>query len=54
MAKEVDMIQMFADYDELYQKVTVMGEESIQRIHEYGEMKNITIPMTYRMALIKN
>ena len=51
--QRVDTIQLFDDYDQLYQKVKIMGEESIARIIEFKEAKKIEIPMTYQLALIK-
>lgn len=46
--KEVhESVQIFADYEELYQKVKIMGEVSISRIAPFKEQVNLTIPMSY-------
>lgn len=46
-------IQFFHNYEELYQKVKGQGENSIRRIEKYKDKKNISISMTYGLALIK-
>ncbi|RPH28920.1 MAG: hypothetical protein EHM93_18060 [Bacteroidales bacterium] len=46
--KEVyNTVQFFNDYEELFQKVKVMGDVSISRIASFKEQKNFTIPMSY-------
>lgn len=48
-----DTIQFFNNYAELYQKVKGQGEKTLRRIEKYKEKKDITIPMSYGMALIR-
>jgi len=45
--------QHFANYGELHTKVMSQGEVSIRRIERFREQTNITIPMTYALALIR-
>ncbi len=45
--------QRFNNYGELFEKVKAQGRESIRRIERFREQKNITIPMTYALALIR-
>ncbi len=45
--------QHFANYGELHTKVMLQGEVSIRRIERFREQTNITIPMTYALALIR-
>ena len=47
-----DTVQFFHDYGELFQKVQVQGENSINRISRYKDKKDFTIPMSYGFALI--
>lgn len=47
-----DTVQFFHDYEELYQKVKVQGENTINRISQYMDKKDFTIPMSYGFALI--
>jgi predicted RNA methylase len=47
-----DAVQIFADYEELYQKVKGQGEATIQRIEKYRNQTNIEIPMSYGFAMI--
>lgn len=47
-----DTFQFFRNYDEIYQKVRVQGENSINRIEKYKEVKDFSIPMSYGFALI--
>jgi predicted RNA methylase len=47
-----DTVQFFHDYDEVYQKVRIQGENSINRIGQYKNKKDFTIPMSYGFALI--
>ncbi len=44
--------QIFSDYEELYQKVRVMGEVSIKRIQPFINRHKFSIPMSYGIALI--
>jgi SAM-dependent methyltransferase len=44
--------QVFNDYAELFNKVSVQGNVAVQRIEKYREMKPLTIPMQYVFALI--
>jgi len=44
--------QRFGNYEELHAKVRTQGAESIRRIERFREKTNITIPMTYALALI--
>lgn len=44
--------QFFHDYNELYEKVRIQGDKTIERIQPYREKKNFNIPMTYAFALI--
>lgn len=50
--QKYDGLQLFNDYEEIYQKVKVQGENSIKRIAEFKDKKNITIPMSYGFALL--
>jgi len=45
-------VQFFRDYEELFLKVNVQGENSIKRIGKYKDRKDFTIPMSYGFALI--
>jgi len=45
-------VQLFRDYEELFLKVSVQGENSIKRIGQYKNKKDFTIPMSYGFALI--
>ena len=47
-----ETIQVFSDYTELFNKVSVQGNVAVQRIEKYREMKPITIPMQYGFAII--
>lgn len=47
-----DTVQSFQDYDELFNKVKVQGNNSINRIQKYKGIKNFTIPMSYGLVLI--
>jgi predicted RNA methylase len=47
-----DTVQFFHDYEELFQKVKIQGENSINRISQYKDKKDFTIPMSYGFALI--
>lgn len=50
--EKYDTVQVFSDYEELYQKVKIMGEVSINRIQPFFDKKNFAIPMSYGIALI--
>ncbi|MBN2093611.1 methyltransferase domain-containing protein [candidate division KSB1 bacterium] len=50
--QKFDTFQFFRDYDELYQKVKVQGENSIQRINCFKDKTHFTIPMSYGFCLI--
>ncbi len=50
--KKIDTLQFFQDFEELYNKVKVQGERTIQRIEKYKGMENFNIPMSYGLALI--
>ncbi len=47
-----DTVQLFHDYDELFQKVRIQGERSIDRISRYKGQTDFSIPMSYSFALI--
>jgi predicted RNA methylase len=47
-----DTVQFFHNYEELFQKVKVQGKNSINRIIQYKDKKDFTIPMSYGFALI--
>jgi predicted RNA methylase len=47
-----DTVQFFHDYKELFFKVKGQGENSINRINQYKDKKDFTIPMSYGFALI--
>jgi ubiquinone/menaquinone biosynthesis C-methylase UbiE len=47
-----DGAQVFAAFDELYDKVKGQGETSLARIERYRGQAGIRIPMTYGLALI--
>ncbi|TAJ12390.1 methyltransferase domain-containing protein [Marinilabiliaceae bacterium JC017] len=46
------LYQQFGNYDELYQKIKVQGEKSIERINHLKQKQNIRIPMPYGFVLI--
>ena len=50
--KKYNTQQIFNDYQELYQKVKVKGETSINRIQPFINQHKISIPMNYGIALI--
>ncbi len=50
--QQYDTVQFFSDYEELFLKVKVQGENSIKRIARYKDKNNFTIPMSYGFALI--
>ncbi|WP_282126770.1 class I SAM-dependent methyltransferase [Marinifilum flexuosum] len=45
--------QYFEDYEHLYEKVKVQGENSICRIEKFKGCKEFIIPMEYTFALLK-
>lgn len=47
-----DSFQYFTDYEEIYQKVKVQGLNAINRIQNFKDTKQFTIPMSYGIALI--
>jgi predicted RNA methylase len=47
-----DTLHFFHDYEELFQKVKVQGENSIHRIGPYQGKKDFSIAMSYGFALI--
>jgi precorrin-6B methylase 2 len=47
-----DAIQVFKTYDEIYEKLKVLGEPSLTRIEDFVAKKDFTIDMPYAMALI--
>jgi len=44
--------QRFADYAELYAKVSPQGPTAIERIERFRDGKNILIPMSYELNLL--
>ena len=50
--QKYDTVQVFHDYEEIYQKVKLQGEISIERINKYKDKTNFSIPMSYGFALI--
>jgi hypothetical protein len=50
--EKYDTVQLFSDYEELYQKIKVMGAIAVSRIQPFRNQKSFTIPMSYAMALI--
>ncbi|MGZ4886587.1 MAG: class I SAM-dependent methyltransferase [Candidatus Aminicenantales bacterium] len=47
-----EAVQVFKDYEELYEKVKGQGEPSLARIVEFKGLRDIHIPMPYGLALI--
>lgn len=47
-----EAVQVFRDYEELYEKVKGQGEPSLARIAEFKGLQDIRIPMSYGLALI--
>jgi len=45
-----DALQVFTNYEELFQKVHTQGEQTIQRIELYKTQKDFSIPMKYAFA----
>jgi hypothetical protein len=50
--QEYDAVHFFRDYDELYQKLKDQGDLSLARIEKFRSQKNISIPMSYGIAVI--
>lgn len=50
--KEYFTHQYFKNYEELYEKVKVQGQNSINRISKYKGLNNIEIPMSYKFVMI--
>lgn len=44
--------QRFANYDELYAKISAQGAVAVQRIERFAGKTNIAIPMKYHLALL--
>lgn len=44
--------QRFANYDELYAKISPQGAVAVQRIERFAGKMNIAIPMKYQLALL--
>jgi precorrin-6B methylase 2 len=51
-AQQYNTVQFFHNYEELFLKVNVQGENSVRRISQYKDKKDFTIPMSYGFALI--
>ena len=47
-----DATQIFKNYNELYDKLKVVGHESIKRIEKFKEKNNIIIQMPYGIVLL--
>jgi len=47
-----DAVHFFRDYDELHQKLKDQGDLSLARIEKFRSQKNISIPMSYGIAVI--
>ncbi|HBZ66794.1 MAG TPA: hypothetical protein DEO70_08140 [Bacteroidales bacterium] len=50
--QQYETVQFFHDYEELFQKVNVQGQRSIDRISQFKDEKNFTVPMPYGFVLI--
>lgn len=48
-----DAEQRFRDFQELHDKVSLQGDESLRRIEEFRGQTDIIIPMSYALALIR-
>lgn len=48
-----ETVQLFSDYEQLYQKVKGQGETSLARVVAFKGLTDIRIPMTYGLALIE-
>lgn len=52
-ARTYETVQVFASYDQLYEKVKGQGATSLARIETYKGRADIRIPMPYGLALIE-
>lgn len=52
--QEYEVVQSFADYEELYQKVKGQGSEVIKRISKFKNQSCFEIPMLYGFVMITN
>jgi predicted RNA methylase len=52
-ARTYETVQVFASYDQLYEKVKGQGPASLARIEAYKGRTDIRIPMPYGLALIE-
>jgi tRNA A58 N-methylase Trm61 len=50
--RDFEAAQYFADYKELYDKVSVIGPKGVRRIDKYQGAMDIEITMSYQLALI--
>jgi len=50
--QKYDAVHFFRDYDELYKKLKDQGEPSLSRIEKFRSQKDISIPMSYSIAVI--
>ena len=48
-----ETVQVFSDYEQLYQRLKGQGETSLARIAAYRGQTDIRIPMPYGLALIE-
>ena len=44
--------QLFKDYNELYEKLKILGDECLRRIEKFKDKKDFSIPMPYAIAQI--
>ena len=51
--QEFAAVQRFKDHAELLAKVKVQGDAAVQRIEKFRGRLDITIPMTYELALVR-
>ena len=51
-SQKYDGVHFFRDYDELYQKVKDQGSLSLARIEKFRSKKDISIPLSYGIAVI--
>lgn len=47
-----EAVQVFKNYDEIYEKVNVLGDEAISRIRQYREKQDFIIHMPYGIVLL--
>jgi tRNA A58 N-methylase Trm61 len=50
--RKYDAVHFFHDYDELCQKLKDQGDLSLARIEKFRSQKNISIPVSYGIAVI--